>query len=204
MNLHRTSGKPDWVDIAPADRNVFQKMAAKSGGMLSPANIISFIGLGLVIYGLSMIIQGQYWWGLGLLAVGRLLDIVDGLVAEATRTKSPLGEMVDASIDKIGTVLTIVALFMISPADWWVFAALLVPQLLILAVVFYKRQQGVPVHPTRPGKLSMLLIWVALVGLLFAQALGYMLVLVTIVYAVAILSLVLGMYALWQYTTGRD
>lgn len=204
MNLHRTSGKPDWATIRPSERNVFQKVAAATGGILTPANVISFIGLGLVVYGLILVINHDFWLGLVLLAAGRLLDIVDGLVAEATHTKSPLGELVDASIDKIGTVLTVLALFIASVADWWAVAALLLPQLLILGVIFYKRQQGIGVHPTRAGKLSMLFLWVTIVGLLLVKALGYILTLALGVYIIAGLSIVLGMYALWQYATGRD
>lgn len=204
MNLHRTSGQPDWHSIKPSERNLFQKVAAATRGIVTPANIISAIGLGLVIYGLIIVMNQQFWLGLALLAVGRLLDIVDGAVAEVTQTKSPLGELVDASIDKIGTLLTIVALFMANVADWWVVTALLLPQLLILGVIFYKRQKGISVHPTRPGKLSMLLVWVTIVGLLLVKAIGYIATLTLGVYVIAVLSLLLGMYALWQYGTGRD
>ena len=204
MNLHRTSGKPDWEKVAPAARNPYQKLAAATNGILSPPNIISFIGLGLVIYGLAMLINQQFWFGLGLIAVGRLLDIVDGAVAEATQTKSPLGELVDASIDKIGTLLTVITLFVANIADWWVIVMLLLPQVIIPVVIFFKRRKGINVHPTRAGKVSMALVWVSVVGLLFVKALGYMVVLALGVYVVAGLSLVLGMYALWQYSTGRD
>lgn len=204
MNLHRTSGTPDWDTVAPAKRNTFQRVAAQTNGVVTPANAISVIGMGLVVWGLIMVIDQQFWLGLGLLAIGRLLDIVDGVVAEATQTKSPLGEIVDAGIDKIGTLLTIAALFMANVADWWLVTVLLLPQLLILGVIFYKRQKDISVHPTRPGKLSMLLVWVTIVGLLLVKALGYMATWAIGVYVLAGLSLLLGLYALWQYASGRD
>ena len=71
MNLHRTSGTPDWATVKAADRNVFQKVAAATGGVASPANIITIIGLGMVIYGLVAILQQQFWAGLVLLVSGR-------------------------------------------------------------------------------------------------------------------------------------
>lgn len=204
MNLHRTSGQPDWDKVALSERNSFQKLAAATHGIVSPANVISLIGLGLVAAGLMEVINQQFWMGLGLLAVGRLLDIVDGAVAEATQTKSPLGELFDAAADKIGTLLTIVALFVANVTYWWVIAALLIPQVIIPIVIYYKRQKGINVHPTRQGKLSMAAVWVGIVGLLFVKALNDTGLLSIGVYAVIGLSLMLGLYALWQYSTGRD
>jgi phosphatidylglycerophosphate synthase len=204
MNLHRTSGKPDWDKVAPASRNHFQKLAAATNGVVSPANIISIIGLGIVIYGLLAVINQQFWLGLVLLAIGRLLDIVDGLVAEATQTKSPLGELVDAAADKIGTLLTVVTLFIADVTYWWVIVALLLPQVIIPIVIFYKKQKGIGVHPTRAGKLSMAAVWAGIVGLLLVKAFNDLTILATVIYVVVGLSFVLGMYALWQYSTGRD
>lgn len=204
MNLHRTTGKPDWDKVALSERNSFQKLAAATHGIVSPANVISLIGLGLVVVGLMEVINQQFWMGLGLLAVGRLLDIVDGAVAEATQTKSPLGELFDAAADKVGTLLTIVALFVANVTYWWVIAALLIPQVIIPIVIYYKRQKGINVHPTRQGKLSMAAVWVGIVGLLFVKALNDTGLLSIGVYAVIGLSLMLGLYALWQYSTGRD
>lgn len=203
MNLHRTSGKPDWDVVTPSSRNLFQKIAVTTHGIVTPANIISAIGLGIVLYGLVMILSHDFLLGLIMVAIGRLLDIVDGVVAEATRTKSPLGEMVDAVADKVGTLLTIGVLVVVSVADWWVIAALLVPQLVIPLVIFYKGQKGIHIHPTRPGKLSMAMTWVGIAGLLLVRAIDIP-ELAIVVYVVIGVALLLGLYALWQYATGRD
>jgi len=204
MNLHRTSGTPDWEKVAPAKRNIFQKISAATHGVASPANVITVIGLGIVIYGLILLLQQQYWVGLVLLAVGRLLDVVDGIVAEATGTKSPLGELFDAVADKIGTILTILALIFAGITYWWVIAALIIPQAVIPLVIFYKKQKGISVHPTRQGKLSMATAWVGIVGLLVEKALNDFQPLAIGVYVIIGVSLALGLYALWQYATGRD
>lgn len=204
MNLHRTSGTPDWANVKVADRNVFQNMAAATRGIMSPANVITVIGLGIVVYGLVAIMQQQFWTGLVFLAIGRLLDIVDGLVAEATHTKSPLGELFDAVADKIGTLLTIAVLFIAGVAYWWVIMALIVPQIAITLLILYKKSKGIGVHPTRQGKLSMAAAWMGIVGLLLAKALGNPAVLTAAVYAIIASSVVLGLYALWQYVTDRN
>ena len=204
MNLHRTSGKPDWAAVSAAERNVFQKMAAATGGIASPANIITIIGLGIVVYGLVAILQQQFWLGLVLLIIGRLLDVVDGLVAEATHTKSPLGELFDAVADKIGTLLTIVVLLFAGITHWWVIMALVIPQLIITSVILYKKSKGIGIHPTRQGKLSMAAAWVGIVGLLLVKALNDPLALAIAVYAIIAISVVLGLYALWQYATDRN
>ncbi len=204
MNLHRSSAVPDWHNIPIASRTAVQRVAAATYSVITPGNIVSAIGLVIVGFGLYQIVSQQYWAGLLLLAIGRALDIADGAIADATKTKSPLGETVDAVADKVGTLLTIIVLFAANVAEWWVIAGLLIPQLIIPLVIFYKKRKGVRVHPTRSGKLSMAAVWVGIVGLLVAQAAGHPLYFTVGVYVVIGLSLLLGMYALWQYATGRD
>ncbi|MDB5162655.1 MAG: CDP-diacylglycerol--glycerol-3-phosphate 3-phosphatidyltransferase [Candidatus Saccharibacteria bacterium] len=204
MSLHRASKKPDWESIPAAEQTSFQRIAANSGGVLTPANLITVIGFAIVIYGLTFIMSGHYWIGLLLLAFGRLLDIADGLVAEGTGTKSHLGEIFDAAADKIGTLLTILVFVVAGITSWWVIAALVIPQIIIPLVILYKKQKGIAVHPTRPGKVSMALTWVGIVGLLVVKAFGDPVALATGIYVIIGLSLLLGLYALWQYSTGRD
>lgn len=203
MNLHRTSGQPDWTDIPASKRNFFQSTAAATLGLLTPANVITIIGLGLVIYGLVLILNEHYWTGMIVLAVGRLLDIADGVVADKTGTKSPTGEIFDAAADKIGTILLIVVLVLANITTWWVIAALIIPQILIPIVIFYKKQKGIDVHPSLAGKLSMGLAWIGILGLLILKALGTPAFLAIGIYSTIGVSLVLGLYALWQYSTGR-
>jgi phosphatidylglycerophosphate synthase len=206
MNLHRTTGKPDWYDIKKSDYNVFQKIGAATHGIVTPANVITIIGLAIVIFGLISVLAQHYWLGLGMLATGRVLDIVDGVVANATGTKSPLGEIMDATVDKITTFLTIVVLFIVALNQWWAITLILIPQLITPFVSLYKRTHHIDIHPTRPGKLSMATAWVSIVGLLIIKAVeGSAIIpaLSILVYALIIVSFVLGLYALWQYTTDR-
>lgn len=204
LGLHRTSGKPDWETVSSSSRSPIQKIAALTHGSVTPGNIVSVIGLGMVVYGLAALLYNDFWLGFVFIGVGRALDVVDGLVAEATKTKSPLGEMVDAAFDKLGTLLTVIVLFAIQIAPWWIVAVLLIPQVIIPLVVFYNRQKGITVHPTRAGKLSMALTWVGIVGLLLTKALLLPAIVIAGVYSLVGVSFVLGVFAVWQYATGRD
>lgn len=206
MNLHRTGKLAEWETIPAEKRTRIQKLAYKTKGIITPPNLITILGLGLVIYGLILLVQEQYWIGLALLVVGRLLDIADGLAAEATKTKSPLGELFDATADKIGTILTIIALFVGAFTFWWILVALFLPQAIIAIVSIVKRRQNKPVHPTLAGKLSMATLWAALVGFILAAALqsGMFGALSLLSYIAAGWSTVLAITALWQYSTGKD
>lgn len=206
MNLHRTTGKPDWETIPAPKRSTVQNVAVATHGIVTPPNLITFVGLGLVLYGLYALLQQDYWLGLALLAIGRLLDIADGLVAQKTGTKSPLGELLDAAVDKIGTLLTIVILFVGGISYWWLIALLLLPQIIIPIVSLYKKSKNKVIHPTRIGKLSMASLWVSIVGLIVIKALAiaWFHPLSLFVYLVSIVAIKLGLIALWQYSTGRD
>ncbi len=206
MNLHRTNGKPDWELIDVSKRTAIQRLAFATHGIITPPNIITFIGFAVVIYGLMALLQQHFWTGLIALAVGRLLDVVDGFVAERTGTKSPLGELLDATIDKIGTILTIIMFYVAGISFWWLITVLLLPQVLIPLVIFYKRSRKIKTHPTRVGKLSMASLWVSLVGLILVKAIDvtWLHPVTFIVYGISFISFALGIYALGQYITGRD
>jgi CDP-diacylglycerol--glycerol-3-phosphate 3-phosphatidyltransferase len=204
MNLHRSAGQPDWELVKEADRTSVQKLAAATWGLMTPPNAITVIGLIIVILGLISILEQSYWIGLLLLTAGRLMDIVDGLVADKTGTKSSVGEIFDAAADKVGTILTLIVILFANITSFWVIVALIIPQLVIPIISFYKKRKGRGVHPTRAGKLSMALTWVGIVGLIIVKALNDPLWLETIFYAVIGVSLVLGLYSLWQYMTNRD
>jgi phosphatidylglycerophosphate synthase len=135
--------------------------------------------------------------------VGRALDLADGWAADKTGTKSRLGEAVDASLDKIETVIVLLAVWpYVAP---WIVPAILVPHGLIAIVALSARELGRPLHPLRSGKVSMALAWVGLVVIVLAPYLiswlsvGWVLT-VGLVGAVLVLaSAVLGVVALVKY-----
>jgi phosphatidylglycerophosphate synthase len=204
MDLHRINGKSDWENVKPSDFNRFQQIAAATGGIVTPGNFVTILGLALTSYGLVLVLRSHLWLGLIALGMGRVLDIIDGYVADGTRTKSQLGEMLDAAVDKIVTLLTACVLIVANVAPWWAIAAPIIPHAIIPFVVFHKRTRGIQVHPSRQGKLSMATAWFGIGSLIILKATHGFEPLAALVYALIGASTALGLYALWQYSTGRD
>lgn len=204
MRMHRTTGKPDWELIPSADHNPFQKLAARTAGIITPANILTLAGVGAVIYGCILLLHDALWPGLLWIVAGRILDIMDGMVAEMTGTKSPIGELCDASADKLATLLTVLVLPAAGIVAWWTIVAIIWPQVLIGLIVVIKKWQSVGIHPTRQGKLSMAALWLSLMILIAAAAAHDSALIALSAYGVAAVSVVLGAYAAWQYARGND
>src|SRR5215213_11904062 len=163
MQLHRTTGKPDWTAVPPGSHNIWQRAALRTHGIGTPSNAVTLVGFVLVVIGLQQILHQHYLLGTGLLVTGRLCDILDGWLAEHTGTKSPLGELLDAVIDKIVTILTVATFFAAHIAPAWVLIALVTPHILIAVIILGWRTHNVAFHPSLVGKLSMAGVWMSLV-----------------------------------------
>jgi len=199
--MHRITSKSDWAEIQPSQYNKAQAIAAATKGILTPGNIVTLVGFLLVIYGLFALMHQEFLLGVIALVVGRLFDILDGVVAEATKTKNTIGEIFDATVDKISTLLTIIVLFIIQITELWVLLLLALPHILISLIIMYKRSKARKVHPTRVGKISMALAWVAIIGLIIVPitATNWSNTFTSIVYTIVFVSSGLGFYAAWQY-----
>jgi phosphatidylglycerophosphate synthase len=162
MKIHQVDKQADWEKLAPAQRNVWQRTAAKTKGYAAPANVVSVVGLLLVLEGLSVLASGNFWRGIVLLAFGRVADVLDGYVADKTGTKSPLGEALDAGFDKIAA-LAALFLFMkngLLPAVPGALIALQMLSNVALTLFAWSRQRKL--HPNLSGKLAATMAWSAL------------------------------------------
>jgi phosphatidylglycerophosphate synthase len=206
MNLHRSGQKPDWARTPRKRWNEWQKLAAQTDGIITVGNIFTAIGFAGVLYGLYLISKQMYVGGLIAIAAGRLCDLADGWLADATQTKSPLGEKLDAGIDKLETVITVVVLLLCGVVAVWATAALFIPQLAIAVLGYRALRQGKRLPPSKAGKASMALVWVSLVGfVLLAATSGYNRIIACVVYVVVGLAAGTGLYAIPAYykTTKR-
>lgn len=206
MNLHRSNNKPDWELMDASDRNVWQRIAAVTTGIVTPGNVVTFIGILLVVVGLFEILKENYWWGSALIIVGRLCDLLDGWLAESTQTKSPLGELLDASIDKLGTILTIVVFYVAALAPWLLLTALLLPHIWIAVIAFMARRKNEQLHPSRLGKISMALLWAALFGFVLVRAFNVpdLMLPSAVVYGLSAGSIVTSIYAAIGYMSRKN
>jgi len=201
MDLHYSAPTPDWGKVRHSERNSWQHAAAATNGIVTPGNIISVVSVLVVLVGLGALSRGHLWFGLSAVAVGRLGDILDGIAANYTGTKSSLGEAVDAVCDKIGAFAAFIVL---AGANiiWWPVLVLLAAHNLINSIVgLLAKQKHTTIHPRQTGKISAVGQWVALLGLVLAAALhlpknsG-----VSIAsYCVLVVALALGGYATMQY-----
>jgi len=153
MNLHRASRVPDWEKVEPSERNVFQKVAAATGGVVTPGNFLTAMGGVCVGSGLIDVYNGKTKRGTKKIGIGRAFDIA----ADVTGTKSPLGEVFDATLDKVA-MLGIVAVFCKKGIISKRTAAHLVIQngvnVVTTAVAKYN---DVELHPSAMGKKTMAL-----------------------------------------------
>lgn len=101
MNLHRSEGGADYDKVNPEDRNKHQAVASASRGLLTLANLVSVSGLAVTESGIRDIERKEYRKGCAKVVVGRCFDLLDGYIADKTGTKSPTGEFMDATVDKI-------------------------------------------------------------------------------------------------------
>lgn len=162
MDLHRAGKQSQWHGIPDDKRNWWQKQAQRSHGLITPGNIVSATGASLVAASLIYFLRGAWGWGLVFLLIGRLADVADGIVAARTRTKSPLGEAVDATLDKF-TLLAALIVFIVTGV---------VPLLAVLLIALFNaanaafsllaRVRKQRIHPSHIGKVTAVFQWAAI------------------------------------------
>lgn len=170
MSLHRAL-RSDWSAVAPQERNIWQRWAAVSHGVFTPGNIISVTGGALVIWGLVLLSRNGLITGSGAIIIGRLCDLLDGLVAEHTKTKSPLGEFVDATIDKILIVLALFVLVNHELIPIAVGTLMFIHAAYMIGLATIARDIKAPLHPSRSGKLATAFEWLSVALYMFAAIL---------------------------------
>lgn len=201
MDLHRASAHPDWTSTAPTARNMWQRLAARTSGVVTPGNVITLAGL--VFVSLGVVVFGQHrLTGLMLIGAGRAADVADGMIAAATGTKSRLGEALDASADKLSLFAVLAVLIVQRVLIVWFVAPLGLQALVMVALSLIAHARRRTLHPVRAGKITTTLAWIGLfaVGisaLLVPRSTAHHLLAVT-GYAVLLVAFVPGLSALRQ------
>jgi cardiolipin synthase len=168
LSLHRIEGNAEWVSVPSAQRNPWQKLAAATAGIVTIGNFVSVIGLASVPYGLLLVVQDHHFLlGFAVLVLGRLCDLLDGWLADKTATKSPLGEKIDATFDKISLGLVLIILAVKNIVPWWALVGLALPHVLVGIMAVIALRRGQTIHPSRAGKFGMAVAWFTLAGFVF-------------------------------------
>jgi phosphatidylglycerophosphate synthase len=157
MNSHRADRVADWNKVEPSKRNVLQKVAAATRGVVTLGNVATVTGGAFVAAGLIDVHNGRTKKGVRKIAVGRLFDIGDGILADWSKTKSPLGEALDASVDKaamLGIVLVFCKKDIISKQTA---AHVLAQNFTNVCITAVAQQSDVELHPSVFGKRTMAL-----------------------------------------------
>ncbi len=170
MRLHRSGPKADWNKVRPNRRNSWQRLAEASHGVLTPGNIISIFGFLLVIWGSYLLVRHKYLLGFAVILLGRLADVFDGMIAERTKTKGPLGEFMDATIDKLALLVLLMALIAEQLVPAFVLAIVIVQSSINVLVSAIAKAKKISLRPTAQGKIATAAVWMCLFSFAVLQA----------------------------------
>ena len=164
MNLHRAGKQGEWASTPPHKRNLAQKVAARTDGNITPGNVVSVAGGLTVLSGLKDIYKGETRRGVIKIGVGRIGDLIDGTVADKTKTKGPKGEAVDAGIDKTLMFAALPVLVKRKVLPPHVGGLLLAQNVASASIAVEAKKRGVTLHPSEEGKHTTAAQW-GVVGL---------------------------------------
>ncbi len=197
MNLHNPGNKPDWELKTSKKSSVWHQIAIATNGVLTPGNIISLSGLLLVIWGAHKIYYGEWQLGLVVVIIGRLFDLVDGVVAERTKTKSQLGELVDTTCDKLSVLVILVVTYSSDSINLVLFGFLALHHLYmsLFGVTFGRRYH---LHTNQIGKLAMFFSWVAISAAILSTKLPHVIT-TSLAIAISIAYISVAIFAMYSY-----
>jgi diacylglycerol kinase family enzyme/phosphatidylglycerophosphate synthase len=168
MDMHTPKAKPDWHYKPSSQLSRWQSLAVYSRGLITPGNLVSLFGLILVIFGSKNLYYGETTNGLLLILIGRIMDILDGIVADLTETKSRKGEIIDTAADKLGVLVTILAAQGAGLFNSVLFTALILHHAyIVLFSSIYARRYNL--HTVRSGKIAMFMSWAAIIVTIGSQ-----------------------------------
>lgn len=161
IGLH-TAKTADW-NKGKQSLNEWQKVAKATNGIVTPGNIASLAGGISAIYGLWLMMSNELIDGLIFLTLGRIADVADGIIAEYTKTKSPLGEIVDATIDKLVVACALIVLGALELIPWPIVIIIAIQNGINLISSILAKLRRKLLHPSRLGKVSAAFSWVTII-----------------------------------------
>lgn len=172
MSIRTLHEGAEWYNVPTAKRSALQRLAFRTRGLITLANIATCLGGLLTIIGLVLFCARHFTIGATLIIVGRLCDILDGWLARKTHTSSPFGEGLDAGVDKLVVLLTAIVLLWMHIVPWPLIVLAAMLQAGTALLVLGARHLHILLHPSRVGKYSMFGTWVAVSLYLFSYMLA--------------------------------
>jgi phosphatidylglycerophosphate synthase len=154
----------EWNNLPEEDWNIHQRIAEKTGGWATAANLISLVGAAATAKGMYDFIKGKHGQGLAEIGVGRTLDLADGMAAKRFGTRSKTGAAVDAGADKLLVAGASVALSKAGVIPKRYAIATGAQQVRIAAENATIQKAGGEPNPSKDGKHSMAAIWLSIGG----------------------------------------
>jgi phosphatidylglycerophosphate synthase len=172
MSLHELHKGSEWYAVAESERTSLQRLAARTQGLVTPGNVFTIVGMLLTVAGFLALYRHAFWQAFVLVIVGRFCDILDGHIARLTHTSGPVGEGLDAFMDKLVIGVGAVTLVAVHAVPLALLIPVIAIQVLVALVVMAARQLQVRIHPSRIGKYSTFALWIAILCYL-ARYLAY-------------------------------
>jgi len=162
MDLHRPDAKGEWEYIPESERTAIQSVAAKTNGLLTPANVITVAGTALVLDGLRDVHNDNYVSGTVKIGVGRVCDYVDGWVSARQGTLGPVGEALDAGVDKLQMAAALGVLTKKAVIPPLAAGVMGVQNALNAGITLSAKAKNREIHTTAEGKLATAGQWLAI------------------------------------------
>lgn len=151
-----------------------------SSRILTIPNCLSMVRLALVPVFLLLVVAGEIRLALLTLVVSSVTDYLDGIIARRFHQISRLGQLLDPAADRLFIVATLVGLAITESVPWWIVAAVVGRDLLllVLGVVLANHGRGpLPVHHL--GKVATFCLFCGLPILMLGKAFGELAVVTT-------------------------
>jgi len=146
--------------------------------VLTIANVLTLLRMGLVPFLVILVIQGRFAWALAVLVVAGLTDLFDGVFARRSGSHSTLGAMLDPVADKILLSSSFVALtwgshLLAAIPKWLTVLTLSRDAIVVISVLIINLTVGRRVfYPSLLGKTSTICQIVTVGVVLLCNALG--------------------------------
>ena len=119
-------------------------------------NALSLLRLLITFFFILAVDAGRFHLALGLFALQAATDLLDGLIARATGSKTRLGAFLDPLADKTMLLSAFVVLTIKGIVPFWICATIIIRDLIIVlgfAILYRLRAQGTPL-PSIWGKVN--------------------------------------------------